>query len=113
MSPDDSREQCDHWLNSFTDACIYLAALAVIRREEATVQGAIKNLTIFTAGLVNIDEIKMTAELDLLTERGFVERHGSLYRITAEGKQYMFERLIEWNRYVDAMNNLWGCFHGS
>jgi len=113
MSSDDSREQCDDWLNSFTEACIYLATLAVIRREEATVHGAVRNLSLFTVGMVNIDEPRMAAELDMLAQRGLIERHDRLYRITAEGKEYMFDRLIEWNRYVDALNNLWGCFHGS
>ncbi|HMK47290.1 MAG TPA: PadR family transcriptional regulator [Methanocella sp.] len=113
MSSGDSRKQCDAWLNSFTEACIYLAVLAVIRREETTVQGAVRNLSIFTAGMVSVDEPRMAAELDMLIKQGLVERHGSLYQITAEGKLYMFDRLVEWNRYVDSLNNLWGCFHGS
>jgi DNA-binding PadR family transcriptional regulator len=111
------QEECERrlerWVIPFMDAGISLAALAVVRRGEVNASEAAENIADYTAGLMKVDEVRLTPELEALVEKGYVERHGGRYRITTLGKRHMFLMLKQWNRYVDSMNNLWGCYYGT
>lgn len=115
MSPqgEEIQQQLTDQFKCYCDTSITLAALAVIRRREASVKEACKNIAIFTAGMMEVEEDKLATELERLQQQGFVERHGDVYRITNPGKSLMFEMLKYWNTYVDSMNNLWGCYYGA
>jgi DNA-binding PadR family transcriptional regulator len=110
---EESERQLERWVSPFMEAGISLAALAVVRRGEASVSEAAHNITDFTAGIMSVDEARLAPELEALEEKGYIELHDGRYRITALGKRHMFLMLRQWNRYVDAMNNLWGCYYGT
>lgn len=110
---DEPREQFKHIFKCYCETGLTLAALAVIRRGEASVADACKNIATYTADILIVDETKLARELDALARQGYVERKGDRYHITAAGKNLMFELIKQWNMYVDAMNNLWGCYYGA
>lgn len=115
MSP--VQEECDRkleeWLDTFRDAGVQLAALAVVRRGECNLDEACRHLYQYTAGIMCMDPPRLAGILDSLGKQGYIARHGDRYAITSPGKEYMFRLLKQWNRYVDAMNNLWGCYYGT
>lgn len=110
-------EECDRklerWLTGFSDAGIMLTALAVIRRGESTVQDACRNIARYTSDVVKLDEARLADVMNELVEKGHLERTGDRYAITLKGKTYMYKMIKRWNMYVDAMDNLWGCYYGS
>jgi DNA-binding PadR family transcriptional regulator len=109
--------ECDRklerWTGPFIEAGIGLAALAVVRGSEVNAREAAENIADFTAGFMQVDEAKIAPELDELVKKGYAEQHDGRYRITALGKRHMYQMLKQWNRYVDSMNNLWGCYYGT
>jgi DNA-binding PadR family transcriptional regulator len=110
---EERERRLEQWVAPFMEAGISLAALAVVRRGEVNVSEAAMNIADFTAGVMTVDEDRLADELQALVEDGYVELHDSRYRITIAGKQHMFLLLKQWNRYVDGMNNLWGCYYGT
>jgi DNA-binding PadR family transcriptional regulator len=110
---EDRKHQMEQWVAPFMEAGIGLAALAVVRRGEVNVREAAKNIADFTADVMTVDEARLARELQVLVKDGYVELHDGRYRITISGKQHMFLLLKQWNRYVDGMNNLWGCYYGT
>jgi DNA-binding PadR family transcriptional regulator len=110
----DERERLpEHWVSPFLEAGVDLAALAVVRRGDVSVAEAAENITDFTAGVMCVDEARLARELQALVDKGYAEIHDGRYRITSLGKRQMYQMLKQWNRYVDAMNNLWGCYYGT
>jgi DNA-binding PadR family transcriptional regulator len=111
------QEECEHrlerWSRPFVEASFSLAAIAVVRRGEADVHEAAYNIYDYTAGMMKVDEERLARELRELEKKGYVEYRDGRYRITALGKRHMFMMLKQWNRYVDSMNNLWGCYYGT
>lgn len=103
-------EQCR---KLFCDSSVTLAVLAVVRKREVTVGEACKDIFRYTAEILVLDEARVSRELEDLARQGYVERKGSHFHITAAGKNYMFGMIKVWNQYVDAMNNLWGCYYGA
>jgi DNA-binding PadR family transcriptional regulator len=110
---EERERELEHWVAPFMDAGIDLAALAVVRRGDASVAEAAHNITDFTAGVMSVDEARLARELQALVKKGYAEFHDGRYSITSLGKHHMFLMLKQWNRYVDAMNNLWGCYYGT
>ena len=115
MSPeldfaDERLEQCR---KLFCETGITLAALAVVRKREVTVSDACEDISRYTAHTMNVDKTRLASELDDLVRQGYVERKGDRFHITMKGKNFMFSMLKVWNTYVDAMNNLWGCYYGA
>jgi DNA-binding PadR family transcriptional regulator len=110
---DECERRLERWVSPLVDAGFSLAALAVIRRSEADVREAAYNISDYTAGMMKVDEARLARELQALVEKGYLELHDGRYRITALGKRHMFMMLKQWNRYVDSMNNLWGCYYGT
>jgi DNA-binding PadR family transcriptional regulator len=110
---EESDLKLEHWADPFMEAGIDLAALAVVRRGEVSVSEAAHNITDFTAGIMSVDEDRLARELQALVDKGYVELQEGRYRITSLGKRHMYLMLKQWNRYVDAMNNLWGCYYGT
>ncbi len=110
---DECERRLERWVSPLVDAGFRLAVLAVIRRGEVDAREAAQNIFDYTAGMMKADEMKLARELETLVEKGYAEAHDGRYRITALGKRHMFMMLKEWNRYVDSMNNLWGCYYGS
>lgn len=110
---EEREHRLEQWIGPFMEAGISLAALSVVRRGEVNVSEAARNIADFTAGVMTVDEALLARELQALVEDGYVELHGDRYRITISGKQHMFLLLKQWNRYVDGMNNLWGCYYGT
>jgi DNA-binding PadR family transcriptional regulator len=100
-------------MSPFLEAGIDLAALAVVRRGDVSVSEAAENITDSTAGIMIVDKAKLARALQALVEKGYIEFHDGRYRITSLGKRQMYLMLKQWNRYVDAMNNLWGCYYGT
>jgi DNA-binding PadR family transcriptional regulator len=113
MPQEQEEHELEQWVGPFMEAGIDLAALAVVRRGEVSVSEAAYNITDFTAGIMSVDEDRLARELGALVEKGYVELQEGRYSITSLGKQHMFRMLKQWNRYVDAMNNLWGCYYGT
>ena len=111
------QEECDRklerWLDSFRYAGIRLAALAVVRRGDCTVPEAAVNIHEYTAGMMSVDEARLAEVLRSLEDSGYIERREGRFAITPVGKRHMYLMLKQWNRYVDAMNNLWGCYYGT
>jgi DNA-binding PadR family transcriptional regulator len=110
---EERERELERWVVPFMEAGIDLAALAVVRRGEVSVTEAAYNITDFTAGIMSVDEAQLARELQALVDKGYLEFHDGRYRITSLGKHHMFLMLKQWNRYVDAMNNLWGCYYGT
>lgn len=111
---DETQEQLEHIFKCYCETGLTLAALAVVRRGgAATAAEACENIATFTAGIMITDEKKLARELDDLARQGYVERKDGRYHITPAGKNRMFAMLKQWNKYVDAMNNLWGCYYGA
>ncbi len=106
-------ERLEHCRKLFCETSITLAALAVVRKREVSVKDACKDISRYTADTMNVGETQMARELDVLERQGYVERKGDLFHITVKGKNFMFEMMKVWNTYVDAMNNLWGCYYGA
>ncbi len=110
---DESDRKLDRWLDTFRNAGIRLAALAVVRKGDCNVSEAAVNISEYTAGMMTVDEPRLAEVLQSLEGSGYIERRESRYTITPAGKRYMYLMLKQWNRYVDAMNNLWGCYYGT
>jgi DNA-binding PadR family transcriptional regulator len=110
---DESERNLDRWLDSFRGAGIRLAALAVVRKGDCNVTEAAVNISEYTAGMMTVDEPRLAEVLRSLEGSGYIERRDGRYTITAAGKRHMYVMLKQWNRYVDAMNNLWGCYYGT
>lgn len=110
---EESERRLERWLGPFVDAGMDLAALAVVRRGEVNAREAAEHMEDYTAGFLQVDEGRVARELQALAGKGYVELHEGRYRITPLGKQHMFLMLKQWNRYVDSMNNLWGCYYGT
>ena len=106
-------EQLAQWLASLGEAGLQLAVLAVARRGNVTPASARGAIATLTVGLLAADEGRLAGVMRGLQERGYLEPEGGAFRITSAGKRYMFKVLKQWNRYVDAMNNLWGCYYGT
>ena len=115
MGPDSEEHDgnLEDWVSAFGVAGLKLAALAVVRRGETSVGEACANIEAYTAGIMKVDERSMAEALASLEKGGYVERQDGRYRITAAGKRQMYLMLRQWNTYVDAMNNLWGCYYGT
>ncbi len=111
------QEECqrslERWVAPFVDAGVSLAALAVVRHGEVNAREAADQITDFTVGFMQVDEARIAPELEALVKKGYAEIHEGRYRITARGKRHMYMMLKQWNRYVDSMNNLWGCYYGT
>ena len=111
------QEECERklerWTVPFVEAGISLAVMAVVRRGEVDAREAAGHIADYTAGFMTVDEAKIAPELEALVQKGYAERHNGRYRITALGKRHMYHMLRQWNRYVDSMNNLWGCYYGT
>lgn len=111
------QEECERrlerWVGPFVDAGISLAALAVVRRGEANAREAAENIADYTTGFMKVDEARMARELEALEKKGYVRYKDGRYQITPLGKRHMYQMLKQWNRYVDSMNNLWGCYYGT
>jgi DNA-binding PadR family transcriptional regulator len=110
---DESERNLDRWLDTFRGAGIRLAALAVVRKGDCDVKEAAVNIREYTAGMMSVDEPRLAVVLQSLEDSGYVERREGRYTITPAGKRHMYMMLKEWIRYVDAMNNLWGCYYGT
>ncbi|HUL61882.1 MAG TPA: hypothetical protein VLT35_02365 [Methanocella sp.] len=113
QAQEETERELDRWLAALMESGLTLAALAAVRREEATAAEAACHLTEYTAGMMVVDEGRLARVLVTQEQQGNVERVDGRYRITANGKRYMFVLLKQWNRYVDSMNNLWGCYYGT
>jgi DNA-binding PadR family transcriptional regulator len=107
---DQRLEQCR---KLFCDSTFTLAALAATRRREVTAGEACTDISRYTAELLIVSETRISRELNDLARQGYVERKGDRYHITTAGKNFMFDMIKVWNLYVDAMNNLWGCYYGA
>jgi DNA-binding PadR family transcriptional regulator len=110
---EESERRLERWAGPFVEAGMGLAALAVVRRGEVNAREAAENIAEYTAGFMQVDEAKIGPELEALVKKGYAELHDGRYRITALGKRHMYQMLRQWNRYVDSMNNLWGCYYGT
>ena len=111
---DEAQEQLEHIFKCYCETGLTLAALAVVRRGgAATLAEACDNIATFTAGIMIADQKKLARELNDLARQGYLEQKDGRYHITSAGKNLMFTMLKQWNIYVDAMNNLWGCYYGA
>jgi DNA-binding PadR family transcriptional regulator len=110
---EESERNLDRWLDSFRGAGLRLAALAVVRKGDCNVAEAAVNIREYTAGMMSVDEPRLAEALHSLEGSGFVKLHEGRYTITPAGKRHMYVMLKQWNKYVDAMNNLWGCYYGT
>ena len=113
-------EELEHWFNMLKMGGIKLAILAVIRMSDANPEEVRIRLGSRTGEILSVDESKILKSLESLERKGFVtsyqrsdDRPSTYYRITPEGKSFLFSMLKQWNRYIDAMNNLWGCYYGT
>lgn len=110
---EETDRKLERWLDTFRDAGIRLAALAVVRRGDCNVKEASVNIHEYTAGMMSVDEPRLNEVLRSLEDSGYIDRRDGRFTITASGKRHMYLMLKQWNRYVDAMNNLWGCYYGT
>ena len=79
-------DQLGRWVGPFMEAGISIAALAVVRRGDASVSEAAHNITDFTAGIMSVDEDRLARELQALVEKGYAEFHDGRYHITLPGQ---------------------------
>ncbi|WP_048197715.1 hypothetical protein [Methanocella arvoryzae] len=110
---DEPQEQLEHIFKCYCETGLTLATLAVVRRGASTISEARDNIASYTAEMMIVDEKKLARELEDLVRQGCVELKEGRYYITPKGKNLMFIMLKQWNKYVDAMNNLWGCYYGA
>lgn len=114
-------KEVEEWLQVLKNGGIKLAVLAAIRREESTSDGVRDNMRRYTAGIMSVNIKVIEDTLDELEKQHHIESYtvnkggksARYYKITSEGKSFMYDLLKQWNRFVDSMNNLWGCYYST
>ncbi|MCD1293443.1 PadR family transcriptional regulator [Methanocella sp. CWC-04] len=112
------QEDIDKWLKELKKGSTKLAILSLLKSGDKYGYEIIHQLEVLTNKVVVIKESNAYPALHSMESDGLVESYWKdteaglpprkYYRITEKGELLLNEMIKEWNRYVQAMDNVWG-----
>lgn len=117
------QEDIEKWLKELKKGSTKLSLLSLLKSGDMYGYEIINTLDVRTDGVISIKESNAYPALHSMESDGLVQSYWKetgaglpprkYYSITGRGQSLLTEMIKEWNKYVQAMNNIWGLNNGN